>query len=692
MKASVEQNFQKNLKGFRSDKFIVNSCYSSSLGCTLLVNHNQYSLSVVAPWNRFTLLNDQCSVIKILENNAYSSSVIFLENGNFLSANTNGTIDLWDFRQGTCERVYESNSDLKNIKLLTVEKGILLIATEYQNNLCLKTLDTKSWKVLKEWPFEKDYYYKINATGNLISCVGFYSYELKGTVITTYKFTDGHLNKLYRFCTNSKETVIDAKLLNEFTLLYSTVSELVMHNLMANKTLKKINCFSGIKHFNFISNTEFAVLDKNGLFINSLATYECLSCLEKNEKETDGYHYSIHANKENGTIVLVFDQEVFSYQSKFKRPQSKPKDLFFTNQSKPKATSILLNIPKMKKLLEREGGLDLSQLALNKESPMTALTQGEQSRLEKTIMHYQPILDKEGIGPLLEKLRAQLSTRYERNPASIKDEYEVLITLPLDFISFKKLPLSEKDYEKALKAYYQHRDYTALHYLSNSAFKEYIPLTLIFWLAACDEQLSPMGDMTLEERLTHFIDKLAHLKGDKPSCDSGLKRRLFQSVLSHPLISLLTPDMVLTELKDFVRAYVDSQLTDQNKPLFQEAFNEYIQTTELSEASKAQLALLNIPPSKQQEFTYYLVNKYGDQYSENASLRAIVENKLRLTPTKELITSYHALSLDGFAGIYRLFLPEAKASQIGLYSQTNSLKSNEEENKKKVQTNKPFSS
>lgn len=109
------------------------------------------------------------------------------------------------------------------------------------------------------------------------------------------------------------------------------------------------------------------------------------------------------------------------------------------------------------------------------------------------------------------------------------------------------------------------------------------------WLVAVDAEVPPTDGYTLETRLDHFIDELAHigrahnwdntrvktdnegtiildaddnpiteeydnLEGDKPSCFFGVKRRLFQSVQGHPLLKMLTKDGIDEELRDLILA------------------------------------------------------------------------------------------------------------------------------------------
>jgi hypothetical protein len=143
-------------------------------------------------------------------------------------------------------------------------------------------------------------------------------------------------------------------------------------------------------------------------------------------------------------------------------------------------------------------------------------------------------------------------------------------------------PVRQREYtlKCALKAYYQHNVHTAIRYLSQpnhwmstaaqyvqgqgasrySSFGSYIHLISLLFLAATDSSVESIDGHTLESRFEHFVVELALLgrahnwdstrsrggarggkeeyddeQGDKPSCYSGVKRRLFQSVVGHPL-------------------------------------------------------------------------------------------------------------------------------------------------------------
>ena len=367
------------------------------------------------------------------------------------------------------------------------------------------------------------------------------------------------------------------------------------------------------------------------------------------------------------------------------------------------ASSILLNIPAVRQLAEHNGyyedeargGLNLRDLARDCESSLTALTVGELRRLDSLTKAYNPRLEAAGAPQLIDELRLQLMTRYEKNPATIAVDGKI-ITLPIVFADFNNLKLNDTQRRLALEAYYKHKDHTAWRYLLKpnpwmnpraeyvdenengrfSTFEEYQPLIAMLWLGAIDETIPPIDGHTLEGRLEHFIDELAHigrahnwdrtrdnpttgkpeeyddLTGDRPSCFSGVKRRLFQSLLGHPLITRLTPDILLDEVRDFANTYFKNRITPENIAELIDAYDDNIME-EPPECLKP-LACLNIPLEELQTFELGLAQKYGESYTQDPGLRRVVTNRLTLnTDSPSQTDHYHALKLESLVRFHQ---------------------------------------
>lgn len=353
------------------------------------------------------------------------------------------------------------------------------------------------------------------------------------------------------------------------------------------------------------------------------------------------------------------------------------------------AATVLLNLPHVRRRAEQDnfyrweqqGRLDLSALAADQESSMTALTQGEQQQLQAVIDRYQPLLDQAGILHIMSELRQTLVKHYETYPANIaiqKEEQQNIITLPMEWNDFENFVLNSEQKEQALKAYYQNKAHTAWRYLSKpnpwmnehasyvyineehnerwSTFEEYQSLICLFYLAAIDTNTLCIDDYSFATRLEHFIDELAHigrahnwdktrrkenhqdeqyddLEADRPSCYSGVKRRLFQSVLGHPLLKLVTSDLIKVEIKEFLTHQFKQAIHQNNRLAIKEAWDKGIDGDELSDKDIALIQSLNINEEQQQNFKKYLCDKYGSTFATNLSLKHLVDEAFELTST-----------------------------------------------------------
>jgi|GEM_PF-6107610 len=358
------------------------------------------------------------------------------------------------------------------------------------------------------------------------------------------------------------------------------------------------------------------------------------------------------------------------------------------------AIRILRTVPAVHDLFERtqnqralaaeaqQNGPNITALANDRESSMTALTSGEKKRLESAANHYQPLIDERGVDALMKELRDTLQSRYEANPATIIQTDGTSLSLPMTWVAFQDLRLNATDQGKALKAYYKHKDHTAYRYVAKpnpwlasnalyiktndvqterwSEFENYQSLIVMLFLAATDKNEPACDGHTRETRLTHFIDELAHigrahnwdetrektingkqvseeyddLEGDKPSCFSGTKRRLFQSVVGHPLFKILSLDNVKEALQAFVRAHFE-QCIKQNPDKVAAWNTSWEALYETGIDDEGTLATLNIPEEEQ--------NKFITLFNQDPNFKAYIEKRFKLTKT---MTSHAA----GFAG------------------------------------------
>ncbi|MBA2655956.1 MAG: ankyrin repeat domain-containing protein [Tatlockia sp.] len=345
---------------------------------------------------------------------------------------------------------------------------------------------------------------------------------------------------------------------------------------------------------------------------------------------------------------------------------------------------------------ERRNGVDLRQLANDDESSMVALTEGEAKRLHQVTARYQPMIQKAGVNAIIGDFKATLEKRYSAEPARISGNGKT-IPLPISFKEFKALTLTHNQTQDALKAYHQHPTHTAWRYISKpnhwmhrhasyvymsadrserwSTFEEYKPLIAIMYLAATDKDMAPTTEYTLDSRFQHFINEIAligrahnwdksrirngkqeeydDLEGDRPSCFSGVNRRLFQSVVGHPLFDRLTAEKVEAELRQFVFTLFKSCLTRENQVQIKQVLDECF--LEGEEDNIALLNCLDIPIKKQMEFIYSMNEKYGSQFEENEAFLIQITDAFYLdVNAKESRFRFHVLkpSLHDVSAFY----------------------------------------
>ena len=339
---------------------------------------------------------------------------------------------------------------------------------------------------------------------------------------------------------------------------------------------------------------------------------------------------------------------------------------------------------------EARGGIDLRRLANDHESSMNALTLGEQKRLDAMIKAYQPELSKIGTNKIIEQLRQTLIARYQANPAKIilYDGRECV--LPVSYHDKIRLDfLKVEDYQHHFEAYYQNKDHTALRYISKpnywmslhadhvnidpitylrwSTFEEYQPLIAMLFLAAFDAKQPAIDGYTLEGRIDHFVDELAHLgrahnwdetrikvnsagepmvdkygevieeevddlEGDKPSCYSGVKRRLFQSVVGHALMDILTQDIIQQELSSFVHHYFSSRVNASNRNQLKMAMDTLTNEIDIDYAKVVTpLKELDLSQKDEDQFIKYLTKKYGRQFTDDLKFSIFIKETFSLS-------------------------------------------------------------
>lgn len=329
------------------------------------------------------------------------------------------------------------------------------------------------------------------------------------------------------------------------------------------------------------------------------------------------------------------------------------------------------------------GFVDLRALAANDESAMLPFSLLEQSRYDLIHEHYEPMLASwGGTDAVFEQLQVFLAARYMANKAQILDKKKTII-LPLTWDEFVELKLTKRQTKAALRAYYQHRDHTALRFLSipnywmseNAEFvcknrvtgekwADFISLKktiALFWLAAMDPDMPPTDDHTLEGRIDYFVHQLANLnrvhnwdesrinlrlkrkeefddlEGDKPGCHQGMKQQLFNAVIGHSLFESLTWEKISAELNSFIYNYFKQVIQHYNRDAISHAlFYTFIMN---QSCDVFNLSLMNIPVAEQNLFIQGLKERFGNQLD---CFITKINEYFALTPSLSHIEKYYS--------------------------------------------------
>ena len=106
-----------------------------------------------------------------------------------------------------------------------------------------------------------------------------------------------------------------------------------------------------------------------------------------------------------------------------------------------------------------------------------------------------------------------------------------------------------------------------------------------------------------------------------------MKRRLFQSVLGHPLLKILTLDDIKQELRDFVRDYFKQHITDSNRDAIRTAWVNLCESGSYDATQHDSLNTLNIPSETQITFIQHLGEKYPAQFNDELTFKRYVESQ-----------------------------------------------------------------
>ena len=218
-----------------------------------------------------------------------------------------------------------------------------------------------------------------------------------------------------------------------------------------------------------------------------------------------------------------------------------------------------------------------------------------------------------------------------------------------------------------------------------STFEDYKPLIGLFYTAVCDEAALVIDGHTHEGRVELFIKQLAligrahnwddsrakldeagnqqfdanghliteeydNLQGDKPSCYSGVKRRLFQSVLGHGLFKVLTADIVKQTVREQLRLYFNTKITKENAKALKVAYDRICCLDDDIETHLTTLRALDMDDSERNKLfarvAEQLDNAFWGQFSDNKiQFENVINRYIGARAQPDIMTYGDSLSL-----------------------------------------------
>ena len=144
------------------------------------------------------------------------------------------------------------------------------------------------------------------------------------------------------------------------------------------------------------------------------------------------------------------------------------------------------------------------------------------------------------------------------------------------------------------------------------------------------------------------MEEYDDLGPDNPSCFSGVKRRLFQSVLGHPLLKMLTMDDVKDMTRDYVRGYFRAFIDASEDKV--KLKNAWLSACEYpSEEDLCVLQVMNVPSDKQETFIASLKENevFGIQFASDPAFKLYIEGRFS--------ADNHAVMFGGETALTQLF-------------------------------------
>ena len=330
---------------------------------------------------------------------------------------------------------------------------------------------------------------------------------------------------------------------------------------------------------------------------------------------------------------------------------------------------------------EISGNIDLRALCAFAESSMMALSPLEQTMLARLEKKYKPVIDMKGVTVVFDDVYQYIIERYHAAPAIFHRKDGTDLQLPLtknEFLAMaQENDFSKNEKDSATTCYYQHPVHTLYRYLTrgnpwmhaqanhvvwdeltrtrSSDFETYKGLIALLWIAATDTSAPGVDGFTPETRTEEWIKNMAligrahnwdkparlvlnavgqpelnkngrpktrqydDLEADKPSCFGGVKRRLFQSLIGHPLYVQDIRPVIEAVFREKLREHMFTQLETASTCGLEAVYVEYLRMTE-GESEELILQTItqnwDVPEETLDEWERELNTQYGDAFGK----------------------------------------------------------------------------
>ena len=145
-------------------------------------------------------------------------------------------------------------------------------------------------------------------------------------------------------------------------------------------------------------------------------------------------------------------------------------------------------------------------------------------------------------------------------------------------------------------------------------------------------KVNAKGEPMVDESGKPIEEEYDDLDDVRPSCYSGVKRRLFQSLDGHPLFMVIVQNHIEQELREFIYVHFKTNINNNNRTQLKEAMKTLANEIDIDYAAvAAPLKTLDITHEQQKNFIEYLTKKYDSLFSENPDFLKYINDMLSLS-------------------------------------------------------------